>query len=70
MTRESIDNLATFLRSTDWKLIYGLNLARGEVSSAVDEAKYVAGTIGDRLIALQFGNEPDLFAHGRDKNNK
>jgi hypothetical protein len=67
VNRQSIDNLAGFLRSTGWKLIYGLNLARGDAASAVDEAKYVVGAIGDRLIALQFGNEPDLFKHGGDK---
>jgi hypothetical protein len=70
ITPEAIDNLAGFLRGTGWKLIYGLNLARGEASSAVEEAKYVANAAGDRLIALQFGNEPDLFKHDGDKNRK
>jgi hypothetical protein len=67
---EAIDNLAGFLRATGWRLIYGLNLARGEAPSAVEEAKYVANATGDSLIALQFGNEPDLFKHSADKNRK
>jgi hypothetical protein len=66
----SIDNLVGFLDATGWKLIYGLNLARGKVDSVVQEAKYVAKAAGDRLIALQFGNEPDLFRHDGDPNQK
>ena len=63
LTPRSIDNLIGFLNGTGWRLIYGLNLARGKVDSIVEEAKYVAQAAGDRLIALQFGNEPDLFKH-------
>lgn len=63
VTPRSIDNLIGFLDATGWRLIYGLNLARGKVDSIVEEAKYVAQAAGDRLIALQFGNEPDLFKH-------
>ena len=70
VTPRSIDNLAGFLHATGWRLIYGLNLARGEVASVVEEAKYVTQTVGDRLIALQFGNEPDLFKRSGDRNQK
>lgn len=70
ITPLAIDNLAGFLRATGWKLIYGLNLARGDASSAAEEAKYVAATIGDRLVAFQFGNEPDLFKHNGDKTHR
>jgi len=63
VTPRSIDNLAGFLDATGWRLIYGLNLAQGNVDSVAEEAKYVAHAAGDRLIALQFGNEPDLFKH-------
>jgi len=70
VTPQSIDNLASFLDTTGWRLIYGLNLARGNVASVVEEAKYVARAMGDRLIALQFGNEPDLFKHADNRNQK
>ena len=66
----SVDNLVGFLDATGWKLIYGLNLARGKVDSVVEEAKYVAKVAGDRLIALQFGNEPDLFTHNGEPKQK
>ena len=66
----AIDTLAGFLDATGWRLIYGLNLARGNVDAAVEEAKYVEKTMGHRLIAVQFGNEPDLFKHNDDANRK
>lgn len=62
----AIDNLAKFLKLTGWKLIYGLNLAAGTPETAADEAEYVAKAIGTNLVALQFGNEPDLFKHNKD----
>ncbi len=70
VTPRSIDNLVGFLDATGWRLIYGLNLARGKVDSVVEEAEYVVKAVGDRLIALQFGNEPDLFKHSDNHNQK
>jgi len=61
VTKESIDNLRGFLDAVDWKLIYGLNLGMGTPEQAAQEAAYVVKTIGDRLLYLQIGNEPDLF---------
>jgi hypothetical protein len=57
----AIDHLADFLDRTGWKLIYGLNLRAGTAQVAADEAEYVSKKVGNKLIALQFGNEPDLF---------
>jgi hypothetical protein len=68
ITPKAIENLADFLKATDWKLIYGLNLAGGDVASAVEEAAHVSKAVGERLIAFQFGNEPDILAHSDDKN--
>jgi hypothetical protein len=60
--RRALDDLGTFLRATGWRLIWGLNLGRGSVGEAVDEAMAVASSVGDRLLAFEIGNEPDLFA--------
>jgi hypothetical protein len=57
----SLDDLAGFLRATEWSLIWGLNLGSGSVEEAVTEARAVASTAGDRLLAFEIGNEPDLF---------
>jgi hypothetical protein len=61
LTPAGIDRLAAFLRAVGWKLIYGLNLARGTPEQAAEEAAYVARAVGANLLAFQIGNEPDGF---------
>src|SRR5215510_6934494 len=61
ITPASIDRLAATLRILGWKLVYGLNLARGTPEEAAAEAADVARALGDNLIAFQIGNEPDGF---------
>jgi hypothetical protein len=63
ITAAAVRNLRGFLDATGWRLIYGLNLAQGTPEAAADEAAYVSKAMGDKLIAFQFGNEPDLFHH-------
>jgi hypothetical protein len=60
----SIRHLDGFLRATGWRLIYGLNLAGETAESAALEAACVSSLCGPRLVAFQFGNEPDLFKRG------
>jgi hypothetical protein len=61
VTPAGIDGLAAALRVVGWKLIYGLNLARGTADAAAEEASYVARAVGGNLLAFQIGNEPDGF---------
>jgi hypothetical protein len=61
LTPAAVTNLRAFLDATNWQLIYGLNLHHGTPETAAEEADFVARTIGPRLLALQFGNEPDWF---------
>ena len=61
ITPASIDRLAACLRILGWKLIYGLNLARGTPEEAAAEAAYVTHAVGANLLAFQIGNEPDGF---------
>jgi hypothetical protein len=70
ITPRAIENLGDFLKAIDWRLIYGLNLATGDVASAVEEAAHVSKTVGEPLIGFQFGNEPDLLAHSDDKSRR
>jgi hypothetical protein len=56
-----IDRLAATLQQLQWRLIYGLNLARGTPQQAAAEAAYVMQAVGPRLLAFQIGNEPDGF---------
>jgi hypothetical protein len=61
ITPVSIDRLAAAVRTLQWKLIYGLNLARGTPDEAAEEAAYVSRAVGSNLLAFQIGNEPDGF---------
>src|SRR5262249_14408111 len=61
ITPAAIDRLAAILRAIGWKLIYGLNLARGTPEAAAEEAAYVARALGPLLLTFQIGNEPDGF---------
>ena len=63
---EAIDELAGFLRTTGWRLIYGLNFGNSTPERAAMEAAYVAQKVGDQLDFFQIGNEPDFY---RDANN-
>src|SRR3984957_4176793 len=58
---ENLRQLRGFLDAIGWKLIWGLNLGSDGLDNAVEEARAVANAMGDRLLALQIGNEPDLF---------
>jgi len=59
--RQALCDLASFLRATGWRLIWGLNLGDGSVEQGVEEATAVAAIAGRSLLAFQIGNEPDLY---------
>jgi hypothetical protein len=61
ITPKSLRNLRVFLDATDWRCLYGLNLGRGPVARAAEEAFHVQSILGPRLIAFQLGNEPDAW---------
>src|SRR6266849_5747336 len=61
VTPAAVERLAAFMRKLGWRVIYGLNLADNTPERAADEAAYVAGALGSKLIAFQIGNEPDGF---------
>lgn len=61
ITPRSLKNLRAFLDATGWRCLYGLNLGRGPVARAAQEAEYVQRILGPKLIAFQLGNEPDAW---------
>ena len=61
ITPQAVDNLRGFIDATGWTLIYGLNMGTEDAETAAAEAEYVMRTMGDKLIAFQLCNEPDLF---------
>jgi hypothetical protein len=61
VTPLAISNLRGFLELSGWRLIYGLNMGSESPETVAAEAAYVAGVMGERLVAFQLCNEPDLF---------
>jgi hypothetical protein len=57
-----IRDLAGFLETTGWQLIWGLNLGGGTMQNAIEEARSVVASAKDKLLAIEIGNEPDVFA--------
>jgi hypothetical protein len=61
-----VDNLAAFLKATNWKCLYGINLAGPAPwittpTLAAEEAAYVVQKLGSYLQSFEIGNEPDLY---------
>jgi hypothetical protein len=61
VTPLAVRNLRGFLELSGWRLIYGLNMGSERPATVAAEAAYVAGVMGERLVAFQLCNEPDLF---------
>jgi hypothetical protein len=61
VTPLAVRNLRGFLELSGWRLIYGLNMGSESPATVAAEAAYVAGVMGERLVAFQLCNEPDLF---------
>ena len=62
VTPLAVRNLRGFLELSGWRLIYGLNMGSESPETVADEAAHVASIMGNRLIAFQLCNEPDLFS--------
>jgi hypothetical protein len=62
VTPLAIRNLRGFLELSGWRLIYGLNMGSESPATVAEEAAFVAGAMGEKLIAFQLCNEPDLFS--------
>ena len=61
VTPLAVRNLRGFLELSGWRLIYGLNMGSESPETVADEAACVAGVMGEKLVAFQLCNEPDLF---------
>jgi len=61
-----VDRLAAFLEATGWTCIYGINLAGAATGAtnptlAAEEVAYVFEKLGNKLMGIEIGNEPDLY---------
>jgi hypothetical protein len=62
-----LEDLGGFLQATGWKLIWALDLGKGTEADAIAEARIVSSIAGERLLAFEIGNEPDLFARAKHR---
>jgi len=63
VTPAQLRELAGFLDATGWRLVFGVNLRRGTPAMAAELAEAVRQAVGERLLAIQIGNEPSLYKH-------
>lgn len=64
ITRADLEQFAEFLGASGWRAIWSLNFAQGSLADAVEEARAVHDMLGDRLLALEIGNEVENYGHG------
>ena len=62
-----LKDLGDFLEATGWKLIWALDLGQGTEADAIAEARIISSISGERLLAFEIGNEPDLFARAKHR---
>ncbi len=63
LTPADLDRVFKFSRKTGWPVMLGLNLGHYNPEMAADEAAYAVKVGGRNLLALEIGNEPDLYTH-------
>jgi hypothetical protein len=57
----NVKNLAGFLQATGWLCLYGINLATSTPALAADEVGFAVSTLGESLLGIEIGNEPDEY---------
>ena len=61
---ESVDDFFAFARAAGWKVIYGVNLGANDPAMAADEADYAWKVGAKEIVAIEIGNEPNLYPKG------
>ncbi|MGB8536475.1 MAG: glycosyl hydrolase family 79 C-terminal domain-containing protein [Acidobacteriaceae bacterium] len=61
----NVRNLAAFLQATGWLCLYAVNLATSTPALAAEEVSFVVSTLGENLLGIEIGNEPDEYGAAR-----
>jgi Glycosyl hydrolase family 79 C-terminal beta domain/Glycosyl hydrolase family 79, N-terminal domain len=61
ITPSLIDGVFALAKKLHWKVIWGENLKNGDSTIDADEVAYVYASGGSALLAIEIGNEPDLY---------
>jgi hypothetical protein len=62
LTPADLERLATLARTSGWKVILGVNLKHKDAARAADEARVARKILGDALLAIEVGNEPNYYS--------
>lgn len=62
LDQQDLNRLFAFSKKVGWPVMLGLNLGHYDPGMAADEAAYAVKVGGSDLLALEIGNEPDLFS--------
>ena len=65
LTHAAIEQAAAFLRATGWQAIWSVNFGSGTLENAIAELRDVSALLGDRLLAVEIGNEVEAYSRGR-----
>ncbi len=65
VTQASVRQARQFLDRVGWRAIWSVNFGQGTLPEAIAEAREVAGILGDRLLALELGNEVENYGRGK-----
>ncbi|MFF3871764.1 glycosyl hydrolase family protein [Streptomyces sp. NPDC001978] len=61
ITPVNLTSLAGLAQASGWKVILAVNLKHYDPARAADEAAHAKAALGSSLLALEIGNEPDLY---------
>ena len=62
ITPADLTALNTLAKASGWKVILGVNLKQYDPARAADEAAHAVAALGSSLLAVEIGNEPDLYS--------
>jgi hypothetical protein len=63
VTPADLGVLDRLLAATRWRALLGVDLGHFEPARAVSEARAARATLGDRLMGVEIGNEPNSYGH-------
>jgi hypothetical protein len=62
LTPKEYERLATLAKASGWKVIIGVNLKHKDAARAADEVAAAKKALGDALLAVEVGNEPNYYS--------
>jgi hypothetical protein len=62
VTPADLERLATLVKASGWQVLYGLNLKHKDPARAADEVAAAKRILGDALVGIEVGNEPNYYA--------